>query len=114
MKKIAIPITDNVLSKYFGKCDYYEIFEIEENRVINAEFKIPPCENILLIPEWALLQGITDIITYKIDKRIIKLFTTNKINLYVGIPRNNTKKLIESYLEGVLKSDGKIIAEILQ
>jgi len=114
MKRIAIPVSDNILSEYFGKCDYYEIFEIEENRVISAEIKVPPCEDILLVPEWALLQGITDIITYKIDKRIIKLFTANKINLYVGIARNSPKSLIDFYLGGFLKSDGKIISEILE
>ncbi len=114
MKRIAIPVTDNVLSEYFGKCEYYEIFEIEENQIVSEEIKVPPCDDILLVPEWALHQGITDIITHRIDKRIIKLFTANKINLYVGVAINNPKTLIDFYLGGHLKSDGKIITEILQ
>ena len=114
MKRIAIPVNDNLLSEYFGKCDHYEIFEIEDNKIINEEIKMPPCEDILLVPEWSISQGITDIITHRIDKRIIKLFTEHKINLYVGIPRKDTKTLIEYYLGGNLQSDGKIISEILQ
>ncbi len=111
MKRVAVPIDNGRLSEYFENCSYCEIFEIDGDKVKSVESEIPPGE-ISQLPEWANQQGITDLITYKIDKKIINLFTQDKINLYVGINIDISSKLIEEYINGTLKSDEKIISEI--
>ncbi len=113
MKRVAIPVVNGQLSQYFGQCHHYEIFEIDEGIVKSEEIEIPPKEDITKLPEWAASERITDIIAYKIDKRIIRLFTPFRISLFVGIPINNPRNLIEDYIKGRLKSDEKIISEIL-
>ena len=59
-----------------------------------------------------MLYEVITIITYRVDKRIISLFAANKINLFVGISIESPEFLIESYLNGTLKSDSRIINEI--
>lgn len=113
MQRIAIPILNGKLSESFGQCSHYEIFEIDNKQIKSNVVKIPNVKNISELPEWASKQGISDIITYKIDKQIINLFIKLKINLFVGIPIKATHVLIEDYLNGNLKSDSNIISNII-
>ncbi len=113
MKRVAVPVVKGQLSEHFGQCNHYEIFEIDNGNVKSEELEIPPKEDITKLPEWAAGEGITDIIAYKIDKRIITLFTPFRINLFVGIPINSPRNLIDDYINGRLKSDETIISEIM-
>ncbi len=111
MKRVAIPIDKGRLCEFFEKCSHCEIFEIDGEKVKSTESEIPP-KKISQIPEWANQQGITDLITHKIDRKVIKLITEEKINLFIGINIDTSSKLIERYINGALKSDEKIISEI--
>jgi len=113
MKRVAIPVVGGQLSEYFGQCDHYQIFEIEKGNVISEEIEIPPKEYVTKLPEWASGEGITDIIVNRIDKQIITFFAPLRINLFVGIPVNTPRNLIEDYINGKLKSDEIIISEIM-
>jgi predicted Fe-Mo cluster-binding NifX family protein len=114
MKRVAIPVVNGHLSEYFGQCNHYEIFSIDDNTIKSEAVEIPPKSDILKLPEWAAGEGITDIITYKIDKQIMGLFSPYRINLFVGIPIESPRNLIDDYLNGRLKSDEAIIAEIMK
>jgi hypothetical protein len=100
------------LSEYFGECNHYEIFEIDKNISDKKTVQIPAGFTIFDLPGWLEKQGITDVIAYKVNREIISLFASKKVNLFVGIPLNTPQKLIEDYLNGTLVSDKKIIAEI--
>ncbi|MBN1822098.1 MAG: hypothetical protein JW833_15365 [Prolixibacteraceae bacterium] len=114
MKRVAIPIVDGKLSRYFGQCSHYLVFEIESKNISEKIIEIPAFDDLTNLPEWAAGQGITDIIAYKVDQRIISKFISNKINLFVGVPFDTPQTLIENYLSGRLKSDEKIIKEITE
>ncbi len=113
MKRIAIPISNNLLSENFGQCHYYEIFEIEEGIIQNKLKQFPSVSNIMELPEWLKEQGVTDVIAYKVDRQIITLFASKKVNLFVGVRQNATDILIRDYLKGSLKSDIQIIKELI-
>ncbi len=113
MKRIAIPVVNGMLSEYFGKCNHYEIFELRDNHVVSDEIEVPPKGDLSVLPEWAANHRITDIITYKVDKSIIRLFSKYKINLFVGIAIQSPQLLIEEYMKNNLKSDENIISEII-
>jgi predicted Fe-Mo cluster-binding NifX family protein len=113
MKRVAIPVFNGQLSEYFGQCSDYEIFEIENGHVKSEEVEIPPTKDITQLPEWAASKGITDIITYKIDNRIINLFIPLRINLFIGITINTPSNLIDDYINGKLKSNEIVISEIM-
>lgn len=113
MKRVAIPIVNGRLSEYFAQCNHYEIFELDGTIVKSEELEVPPKDEITKLPEWAADKGITDIIVFKIDKQIIKMFASYRINLFVGIPINTSRNLIDDYINGRLKSDEKIILQII-
>lgn len=113
MKRVAIPVVNGMLSEYFGKCNHYEIFELRDNYVVSDEIEVPPKGDLSGLPEWAANHKINDIIAYKVDKSIIRLFSKYKINLFVGIAVQSPQSLIEAYLKNNLKSDENIISEII-
>lgn len=112
MKRVAIPISNNRLSEYFGGCNYYEIFEIEGQVIQKKTFELPVISDIQELPSWLIEQGVTDVIAYKVNKQIISLFASKKVNLFVGVPQKTSETLINEYLQGKLESDKNIIKEL--
>lgn len=113
MKRVAIPINNGKLSEYFGKCSYYKVFEIEGDFIHEKDYELPVVNNTDELPAWAFENGITDIITYKIDKQIINFFGKYKINLFVGIDLDTPEHLISEFMKGRITSNHKIISEII-
>jgi predicted Fe-Mo cluster-binding NifX family protein len=111
-KRVAIPVTNEQLSEYFGECSHYEIFEIDGEITDRKESKFPAGAVVTELPDWLEEKGITDVITFKVNPKIINLFASKKVNLFVGVPIDSPEKLIEAYLQGKLESDEKIIQEI--
>lgn len=114
MKRIAVPIVKGKLSEYFGQCSYYEIFEICKGEIKSERIEVIHHPRVNDIPAWASGLGITDVISHKVDRRIIAMFSEYKINLYVGIRVDDPDKLIEDLLSGNLKSDEKILKGIIR
>ncbi len=112
MRRVAIPLMDDKLSEYFGQCSHYEIFEIDNKTIKSSKVEFHSIKEIEEIPDWVVKKGITDVIAYKMDKKFIALFSNTKINLFVGVPMDTAASLIDSYLNGTLRSDAKIIHEL--
>jgi predicted Fe-Mo cluster-binding NifX family protein len=111
-KRVAIPVTGENLSEYFGECSFYEIFEIDGNVTHKWEVRIPEGISVAELPEWLQKMEITDVIAFKISPKLIHLFASRKVNLFVGVPIDSPSKLIDEYLKGKLESDENIIREI--
>ena len=111
-RRVAIPVTNEQLSEYFGECSHYEIFEINGKTVDRKEAKFPEGIVPTELPGWLEENGITDVISFKVNPKIINLFASKKVNLFVGVSTDSPRKLIEAYLQGKLESDEKIIQEI--
>lgn len=114
MKRVAIPVTNDQLSEFFGTCNHYEIFEIEKKVLRSYLLQIPAETDIMELPGWLEENGVTDVIAFRVNRKIMSLFASRKVNLFVGVPQGNPQQLIDKYLEGRLESDKKIIAEITQ
>lgn len=112
MKRVAIPIVNERLSEFFGECSHYEIFEIDKKISKKKTMHMPAGFAAADLPSWLENQGITDVIAYKVNREIISLFASKKVNLFVGIRIDSPESLIEDYLNGKLESNKKIIAEI--
>jgi predicted Fe-Mo cluster-binding NifX family protein len=114
MKRVAIPIVNNKLSENFGECNYYTIFEIDRKINSTKTSLLPNGINSFDLPRWLKGEGVTDVVTYKINRQVVNLFVAEKINLFLGIPIDSPEKIIDDYLQGKLVSDKRIIAELTQ
>jgi len=114
MKRVAIPIVNNQLSENFGECNYYTIFEIDKKIKSAKTTLLPDSITLQELPSWLKKEGVTDVVTYKVNRLIINLFVAEKINLFLGIAIDTPEKIIDDYMQGKLVSDGKIILELTQ
>jgi predicted Fe-Mo cluster-binding NifX family protein len=112
MNKIAIPINEGMLSENFEKCKHFEIFSIYEKHINSNIIEVPYAKLESEISLWLKGLGITDVVSYKIDKQTIKAFQAHKINLFIGIRRTKPHEIIKDFIEGKLYPNEAIILEI--
>lgn len=103
MRKIAIPLTNGVLSTHFGHCQQFYLCEVnDENIIIEEKLLTAPPHEPGLLPKWLHEQGATQIIAGGMGQRAISLFEENKIDVSVGAPQKAPKTIIEEFLSGAL------------
>lgn len=106
MKKIAIPVMDNKLSRHFGHCDKFYIYDIENTKVIHENQAIPPSYEPGQLPKWLHRHLVTDVIAGSMGGRAVRHFNLHKINVFVGAPKKSPSEVVENYLNGSLKLTG--------
>ncbi len=108
MKRLAIPIVNNVLSEAFGQCSSCFFFDIEEKRATHSFQKQVPADiDTSRLPDWFRTEGATDIVFHNVDASIVKRFIELKINVFVGIELLPTNVLLEKFENGSLTSNSK-------
>jgi len=112
IKRVAIPLDQEQLSEYLTDCTHFNVYEINGENIDYSSLSVPVLKNIEELPEWIADQGITDIIAYKMDWKMISRFTGHKINLFLGAPFVSPEELVSAYVLGRLRSNEKIIQEI--
>jgi hypothetical protein len=60
--------------------------------VDRKEAKFPAGTVATELPGWLEEIGITDVITFKVNPKIINLFVSKKVNLFVGVPIDSPSK----------------------
>lgn len=108
MKKVALPINNNLLSPKFEESSVFFIFTIENDKSIKKEVLITH-QQAGLSPYWLAKKGVTDLITKGIDLHMVNKFNQFKINVFVGVESNNPEVLIEGYLCGDLDTNGAYV-----
>jgi len=105
MAKVAIPVDKDCLSTYFGKCSHYALFTVEQSKIVAKTLVQPDASDPELIAGWFKNQGVTEVVTYKINHETLHSFIKNKINVFVGSAQVSPDLLIQDYLNGKLQSD---------
>ena len=108
MKKIALPVVDGKLSPHFGHCQHFEIFDVENNKIIEKTVAISPPHEPGILPGWLAEKGVTDIIAGGMGQRAIGLFNQNNINAYVGAQIKEPKELVLDFIKGTLETSANL------
>ncbi len=103
-KIIVVPISEGVLSSHFGHCEQFYFAVVKENQIIEEYLKTPPKHEPELFPRWVQEQGGNLVIAGGMGQKACSLFAQNNIETIVGAPINFPRKVVESYLSGVLKT----------
>jgi len=107
-KKIAIPITNEVLSLHFGHCENFALYEIAEGKIIKEEFINPPPHEPGSYPAFLKAHGCNAIIAGGMGSRAQQLFAQNNIEVIVGVGSNEPKTLVETYISEGLESGANL------
>ena len=108
-KRIAIPVTQGVLSSHFGHCEVFAIFDVDsENKVTGRNDVTPPPHEPGTFPAWLREQGANIIIAGGMGSRAQNLFNENGIEVIVGAPTIDPEHVLEGYLNGNLETGGNL------
>ena len=103
-KKIALPLTDGVLSSHFGHCAMFAIVSTDGAEIIGVEQITPPPHEPGSHPKFLSDLGCHTIIAGGMGERAQTLFHQNGIEVVVGAPEKPIVELVQSYLNGELQS----------
>ncbi|MBN2362795.1 P-loop NTPase [candidate division WOR-3 bacterium] len=104
--KIAVPVANGLLNAHFGHCDTFAIITADKTskKITNREDVPAPPHEPGLLPKWLGEKGVETIITGGMGNKARSLFVEMEIEVVVGAPIETPEKLVESYLEGSLKT----------
>lgn len=104
--RIAVPITNGVLSSHFGHCEHFAIFDVDSDgkSIINRKQVTPPPHEPGSFPKWLHEQGVNYIIAAGMGSRAQSLFAQNDINVVVGAVSDTSDNVVESFLAGTLST----------
>lgn len=107
MIKIAVASENEMVTEHFGHCDNFNIFEIEDNKIVNSESIPNPGHRPGFLPNFLNDMGVKVIISGGMGGGAIDIFNSKGIEVVVGA-NGNAKTAVEAYLQGTLKSTGSI------
>ncbi len=102
--RIAIPVTEGVLSGHFGHCDVFDIFDVdlEARKIIARETAPSPPHEPGLLPRWLSGKGANLIIAGGMGPQAQQLFAANGVEVFLGAASEAPEKVVESYLANSL------------
>jgi predicted Fe-Mo cluster-binding NifX family protein len=102
--KIAVPLTNGVLSAHFGHCEKFAILDVDQDQksILNKTILQPPPHEPGVLPKWLGQLGVNVIIAGGMGKRAIEIFAENDIEVLVGAPQEEAERLASDYLAGAL------------
>ena len=104
--KIAMPISQRMLSSHFGHCADFVIVEVDkENRkVLSKAMLQPPAHEPGSIPRWLHENGADIIIAGGMGKHAEAFFDEFDIEVVIGAPAEAPERVIADYLNGRLET----------
>ena len=108
--KIAVASEGKMVTGHFGHCENFNIFEIEDKKII-ANSSIPnPGHRPGFLPNFLNEMGVNVIISGGMGGGAVEIFNEKGIEVVVGA-QGSAEAAVNSYLQGNLKSTGSICHE---
>lgn len=105
--KIAVASEKDMVTQHFGHCENFNIYEIRENKIVASESIANPGHRPGFLPNFLNDKGIDLIISGGMGGGAIKIFQEKGIEVIVGAG-GRAEDVVNSYLEGQLKSTGSV------
>lgn len=104
--KIALPVTNGVLSMHFGHCEQFALVEIEPagKTIERIHYLSSPPHEPGALPRWLQEQGATVIIAGGMGSRAQSLFNQNGIQVFTGAEGREIDEIVRSFIDGELKT----------
>ena len=102
--KIAVPVSNNLLSEHFGRCEGFTLIETDQNekKIISTEQVVPPTHQPGVYPQWLADMGVTLVIAGGMGIKAIDIFCSKGIDVISGAPVQSPEDLVMSHLRNEL------------
>lgn len=105
--KIAVASDNKEVTGHFGHCETFEVFEVEDKKIVNLESIPNPGHKPGFLPNFLNDKGVNMIISGGMGQGAVDIFNEHNIEVIVGAS-GSSKDAVESYLNGDLESSGSI------
>jgi ATP-binding protein involved in chromosome partitioning len=108
--KIAVPMTNGILSAHFGHCEQFALFDVDPDgrTILGRQTLEPPEHEPGVFPRWLHEQGANIIITGGMGSRAQSLFAQNDIEVIVGAAAGDPEAVVKAFLDGSLATGANV------
>lgn len=102
--RIAIPLSQGLLSPHFGHCEEFAIVEVNpQQKAILTSTRLPSPEHAPgFLPRWLRELEVNLVIVGGMGPRAAALFEQASIEVVTGAPTGTPEAIVQDYLKGVL------------
>lgn len=108
--KIAVASENDLVTGHFGHCINFNIFEIENEKILKSESIANPGHRPGFLPNFLSELGVNVIISGGMGAGAVDIFNERGIEVILGAS-GDSKTAVEQYLKGLLQSTGSICHE---
>ncbi|HUX56424.1 MAG TPA: NifB/NifX family molybdenum-iron cluster-binding protein [Bacteroidales bacterium] len=110
MIKVAIPMSSGHAALHFENSNQFLIYKISISnlKVISKQLSSDIIISPELIPQILFMHGVKFVFARRVSRKMAKMLSDNKIQLFAGVPEQQPDKLIEDFLEGELITDNSM------
>lgn len=112
MIKIAVASEGDMVTEHFGHCKNFNIFEIEDDKMINKDSVRNPGHKPGFLPNFLNDMGVNTIISGGMGAGAIDIFKEKNIEVIVGAS-GNVEDVVKNYLNDSLQSTDSVCNEYL-
>ena len=102
--RYAVPVTDGRLAEHFGHCEYFALFDVDEERktILKRELIPSPGHQPGFLPAWLAEEGVSVVIASGMGSRAQSLFEESHIQVVVGASGDDPERVVLDYIQGNL------------
>ncbi len=108
--KIAVASEKDMVTQHFGHCENFNVFEVEDNRIVRSESFANPGHRPGFLPNYLHEIGVNVVISGGMGGGAVDIFNQHGIEVITGAA-GSAKGAVEAYLQGNLKSSGSVCHE---
>ncbi len=108
--KIALACEGNNITEHFGYCKNFNVFEVEDGKVVKKESYDNPGHKPGFLPEFLNKLGVNVVVSGGMGNGAVTIFNEHNIEVILGISGSDTDA-VNKYIKGELKSTGSVCHE---
>ncbi len=104
--KVALSTKNNMVTEHFGHCDYFIVYEIEDNKILGSSLiKNPPHQKGHL-PKFLKEQGVNVVIAGGIGQMAVNMLKNLGIECFMNVC-GEADTVIKKFMNNELNSNGE-------
>lgn len=110
MKKVAVACEGKMITRHFGHCANFTIFETEGKNILKEESIPNPGHKPGFLPNYLHDLGVNVVISGGMGGGAIDIFDEHEIDVVVGA-EGDAREAVQKYLNGELETSGNVCNE---
>jgi predicted Fe-Mo cluster-binding NifX family protein len=100
--KIAVPVDGGRLTPHFGHAGEFVVIHVENKKIRNKEFLVPPPHEPGVLPQWLYELGVGVVIAGGLGHKAITLLKERGIEVITGAASLTPEVLVQQHLANTL------------